>query len=82
MLIELLDSGEILVSADKTLERTASDEIYIPLKQFAEENDVSYNLVRLWKRRGHIETISIFGQVFVKKDTQILKRRYSKRASN
>ena len=71
MIVEIFDNGEISVSGCKA----ASDGIYIPLNRFAEEHDVSETQVRVWKYRGNIETVTIFGSVFVKKNCPILLRR-------
>ena len=74
MTVEIFDSGEIYVRDIQT----GTDGVYIPLHQFAEMHDVPESLVRVWKHRGSIVTLTIFGAIFVKKDTHILKRRYTK----
>ncbi len=73
MVVEFFGNGEISLSGH----RTATDGIYIPLKRFAEEHDVSETQVRVWKHRGNIQTVTILDHVFVKKDCQILLRRYT-----
>lgn len=64
MTIELLDGGnEIRLNSDTE----ATDGIYIPLARFAEENDIPEATIRVWRRRKKLETVSIFGKVYVKK---------------
>ena len=71
MIIETLENDEISISQCET----GTDGIYIPIRRFAYEMDVPESLVRVWKCRGSIEAVTIFGQIFVKKGCQILKRR-------
>ena len=71
MIVEIFGNGEISVSGCET----ASDGIYIPIRQFAEEHDVPETQARVWKYRGNIETVTIFGSVFVKKNCPVLLRR-------
>ena len=73
MTVEIFDSGEIYVRDIQT----GTDGVYIPLKQFADENDVSEMQARMWKLRGNIQTVTILGHIFVKKDSPILLRRYT-----
>lgn len=76
MTVEFLDNGEIAVTGlSKIPDETATDGIYIPARQFAMEQDIPEGYVRLLKRRGNIEAISILGHIFVKKGSKILKRR-------
>lgn len=69
MIVEFCDGGDVVVSACGP----ATDGVYIPLKEFAAATDVSESLVRTWKRRENIETVTILGHVFVKKDTLITR---------
>lgn len=79
MIIELLDGeNEIRLSGTGASGAEATDGIYIPLARFAEENDVSEGMVRIWKNRGKLETVTIFGRVYVKKDSLPATRRYNK----
>lgn len=71
MTVEIFDSGEIYVRDIQT----GTDGIYIPIRQFAMEHDVSETQARVWKFRGNIETVTIFGSVFVKKNCPVLLRR-------
>lgn len=75
MIIELLD-GENEIRLTSGTE--ATDGVYISVARYAEENDVSEGMVRIWKNRGKLETVSIFGRVYVKKDSLPATRRYKK----
>ena len=80
MNIELLDGeNEIRMNSDTE----ATDGIYVSLARYAEENDISEATIRVWRRRKKLETVSIFGKVYVKKDSLPATRRYKKtRKSN
>lgn len=79
MNIELLDGeNEIRLTEIGDSEAEATDGIYIPLAKYAEENDVSEGMVRIWKNRGKLETVVIFGKVYVKKDSLPATRRFKK----
>ena len=56
----------------------ATDGIYVSLARFAEENDIHESSIRVWRKRGKLETVSIFGKVYVKKDSLPATRRYRK----
>ena len=76
MRIELLD-GENEIRLTGT-EGEATDGIYVSLARYAEENDISEGVVRVWKNRGKLETVVIFGRVYVKKDSLPATRHYKK----
>ena len=73
MIIETLDHGEIYIRGHET----ATDGIYIPAATFALKHDVPEATVRVWARRGNIETVHIFRCLFVKKGCEIKYRRSS-----
>lgn len=79
MIIELLDGeNEIRMTGTGASEGEATDVTYIPLSRFAEENDILESTIRVWRRRGKLETVSIFGKVYVKKHSLPATRRYKK----
>ena len=82
VIIELLDGeSEIRLTgleADEAEEAMATDGIYIPAARFAEENDISEATLRSWKRRGQIESVTVFGKIYVKKDAFPATRRCKK----
>lgn len=79
MNIELLDGeNEIRLTGTGASGTEATDGIYIPLSRFAEENDIYESTIRVWRRRGKLETVSIFGKVYVKKNSLPATRRYKK----
>ena len=81
--IELLD-GENEIRLNETTDSgtDATDGIYVSLARYAEENDISEGMVRIWKNRGKLETVVIFGRVYVKKDSLPATRRYKKKPIN
>ena len=83
VIIELLDGEDEIrltgLEADEADGAMATDGIYIPAARFAEENDVSDEAIRVWKRRGQLETIVIFGKIYVKKGALPATRRYKRR---
>lgn len=83
VIIELLDGEDEIrltgLEADEAEGAMATDGVYIPAARFAEENDVSDEAIRVWKRRGQLETIVIFGKIYVKKGALPATRRYKRR---
>lgn len=83
VVIELLDGEDEIrltgLEADEAEGAMATDGIYIPAARFAEENDVSDEAIRVWKRRGQLESIVIFGKIYVKKGALPETRRYKRR---
>ena len=76
MNIELLDGeNEIRLTGNSEV---ATDGNYVSLARYAEENDISEGMVRVWKNRGKLETVVILGRVYVKKDSLPSTRRYKK----
>ena len=75
MNIELLDGeNEIrLTGGPMTLEG-----IYVSAARYAEENDVSEEEIRVWKKRGRLNAVTIFGRIYVKKGSIPETRRYRK----
>ena len=81
--IELLDGeNEIRLKETADSNKEATDGIYVSLARYAEENDISEGMVRIWKNRGKLETVVIFGRVYVKKDSLPATRRYKKKPIN
>ena len=79
MLIELLDGeNEILVTGLDEVTAAATDGIYIPAAMYAEENDIAVSSLRVWKKRFHVEAVTIFGRLYVKKGAEIETRHYKK----
>lgn len=80
MIIELLDGeNEIRLAGTGASEDSgteATDGIYVSLARYAEENDISEGMVRVWKNRGKLKTVVILGRVYVKKDSLPSTRRY------
>lgn len=72
VIIELLDGEDEIrltgLEADEADGAMATDGIYIPAARYAEENDISEATLRSWKRRGQIESVTVFGKIYVKKD--------------
>ena len=80
VIIELLDGEEeVLLKHREASGEEATDGIYISAARFAEENDISDEVIRVWKRRGQLETIVIFGRIYVKKGAFPATRRYKRR---
>lgn len=78
--IELLDGeNEILLTGLESVTAMATDGIYVPAERYAEEHDIPESTLRVWKRRFKIEAVSVFGRNYVKKSTDIVTRRYTKR---
>ena len=71
MTIVTLGNGEISVRGHET----ATDGVYVPVKQFAENVGVEEPMVWMWRARGSIETITLFREVFVRKNCPVLLRR-------
>lgn len=79
MIIELLDGeNEIRLTETAASGTEATDGNYVSLARYAEENDISDGMVRIWKKRGKLETVVIFGRVYVKKNSLPATRRYKK----
>ena len=85
VIIELLDgedeirlTGLEAEEVEEADEAMATDGIYIPAARFAEENDISEATLRSWKRRGQIESVTVFGKIYVKKDAFPATRRCKK----
>lgn len=73
--IELLDGeNEIRLSSDTE----ATDGIYVSSARYADENDVSEGEIRVWKKRGRLNAVTIFGRIYVKKGSLPATRRYRK----
>lgn len=77
--IEMLDGeNEIMVTGVEAITATATDGIYIPATVYAAENDIPASSLRVWKKRFHVEAITVFGRLYIKKGAQIETRRYRK----
>lgn len=75
MIIELLD-GENEIRLTSGTE--ATDGIYVSSARYAEENDVSEGEIRVWKKRGKLNAVTLFGRIYVKKGSIPVTRRYRK----
>ena len=79
MTIELLEGTDlVLVRGLDAATAMATDGTYIPAEKYAEEMNVPEGTVRVWKRRNHIEAISLFGRNYVKKGCVPDARSYKK----
>lgn len=67
-MIEIRD-GQIVTESAKEI----MDGQYLTMREFAEKNGVSYELVRQWKRRGKIVTVSLYGRDYIDAKVQIRK---------